>query len=69
MGERVIYVSLLDSVYYQSSLLGSLAEALVKFAYNKSEDDELNLHVGDVVTNVVEVSSKDILRAQAIGLL
>ena len=41
----------------------------MKFAYDKNEDDELNLRVGDVVINVVEVSSKDVLQAQGIGLL
>lgn len=58
---RLKWVSeLVDVSLWCYSILGTfprlLAEAVVKFTYEKSEDDELNLCVGDVVMNVVQVS-------------
>jgi hypothetical protein len=31
-------------------------EAIVKFPYDKEQDDELSLKIGDVVTNITTVS-------------
>ena len=40
------------------SLIAVLGDAIVKFNYDKSQDDELNLKIGDVVKDVVQVSLK-----------